>query len=131
MDAVAKQNGNVCIISAGWDPGIFSLERVLGDAFLSRGKPYTFWGKGVSQGHSDAARKVEGVLDARAYTIPNEEAIQRVRAGKMPDLSKREMHKRLVYIVAEQGADEKRSNKAPSPENILQSNENTRAGRYD
>jgi len=108
MDSVAKKKRSVCIISAGWDPGIFSLERVLGDAFLPGGKPYTFWGKGVSQGHSDAARTVEGVLDARQYTIPIEGAIQRVRAGETPEFSKREMHKRLVYIVAEEGADEEK-----------------------
>ncbi len=111
MNIIAKKNGNVCVISTGWDPGIFSLERILGDAFLPGSKPYTFWGRGVSQGHSDAARKVEGVLDARQYTIPIEEAIQRVRAGETPDFSKREMHKRLVYIVAKEGADLERIRK--------------------
>ena len=111
MNTIAKKNGNVCIISSGWDPGIFSMERILGDAFLPGSKPYTFWGRGVSQGHSDAARKVEGVLDARQYTIPIEEAIQQVRAGETPDFLKREMHKRLVYIVAEEGADKERIEK--------------------
>ena len=108
VNAIAKKNGNVCIISAGWDPGIFSLERIIGDAFLPGSKPYTFWGEGVSQGHSNAARKVKGVLDARQYTIPIEGAIQRVRAGETPEFSKREMHKRLVCIVTEEGADEER-----------------------
>jgi len=111
MDSVAKTHGNVSIISAGWDPGIFSLERVLGDAFLPGGKSYTFWGKGVSQGHSDAARKVEGVLDARQYTIPIEEAVQRVRDGETPEFAKRQMHRRLVYVVAEEGADLERIKK--------------------
>jgi diaminopimelate dehydrogenase len=105
MDSIARECGHVSIISAGWDPGIFSLERVLGDAFLPGGKGYTFWGTGVSQGHSDAARKVEGVVDARQYTIPIEGAIQRVRSGETPEFSKREMHKRVVYVVAEDGAD--------------------------
>jgi len=108
MNDIAEKNGNVCIISTGWDPGIFSLERILGDAFLPGSKPYTFWGKGVSQGHSDAARRVVGVLDARQYTIPVEEVIQQVRAGETPDFSKREMHKRLVYVVAEEEADTER-----------------------
>ncbi|MDD5082524.1 MAG: diaminopimelate dehydrogenase [Dehalococcoidales bacterium] len=105
MDAATKECGNVAIISAGWDPGIFSLERVLGDAFLPGSQRFTFWGPGVSQGHSDAARKVSGVLDARQYTIPIESAIQQVRSGQTPSLSKREMHKRVVYVVAQAGAD--------------------------
>jgi len=105
MDSIAKDSNNVSIISAGWDPGIFSLERVLGDAFLPGSKSYTFWGRGVSQGHSDAVRRIEGVLDARQYTIPIYEAIQQVRAGEKPNFSKRDMHKRLVYVVAKKGAD--------------------------
>ncbi|MDD5189779.1 MAG: diaminopimelate dehydrogenase [Dehalococcoidales bacterium] len=108
MDAIAKERGNVSVISAGWDPGIFSLERVYGDAFLPGSKAYTFWGIGVSQGHSDAARKVKGVLDARQYTIPINEAIQQVRAGKNPEFSKRQMHKRVVYIVAAEHADKEK-----------------------
>jgi len=108
MDSTTKEHGNVSIISAGWDPGIFSLERVLGDAFLPRGKGYTFWGPGVSQGHSDAARKVEGVLDARQYTIPIDNTLQQVRSGSVSDFSKREMHKRVVYVVAQEGADQER-----------------------
>ena len=111
MNAIAKKNGNVCIISSGWDPGIFSLERILGNAFLPGSRSYTFWGKGVSQGHSDAARKVEGVLDARQYTIPIEGAIQQVRAGGTPYFTKREMHERLVYIVAGEKADKERIKK--------------------
>jgi len=105
MDSIAKERGHVHVISAGWDPGIFSLMRVLGDAFLPQSEQYTFWGEGVSQGHSDAARKVEGVLDARAYTIPIEQAVQRVRIGETPEFAKRELHKRMVYVVAEEGAD--------------------------
>ena len=108
MDSVAKENDHVSIVSAGWDPGIFSLERVLGNAFLPNSKSYTFWGPGVSQGHSDAARKVEGVIDARQYTIPLDKAINNVRKGEAPDFSKREIHRRLVYITATEGADRNR-----------------------
>jgi len=108
MDAIARAKGNVAIISAGWDPGIFSLERVLGGAFLPGGKSYTFWGPGVSQGHSDAARKVKGVIDARQYTMPIESALKQVREGKVREFTKREMHKRVVYVVAEKGVDKER-----------------------
>ena len=108
MDAIAKKGGNVSIISAGWDPGIFSMERVLGDAFLPGGKGFTFWGPGVSQGHSDAARTVDGVLDARQYTLPIEGALNKVRGGKTPDFTRRQMHKRLVYVVAAKGANRER-----------------------
>ena len=108
MDFLAKKFDRVAIISAGWDPGIFSLERVLGEAFLPVSKQYTFWGKGVSQGHSDAARKVKGVLDARQYTLPIKEAIEQVRRGLTPDFAKGEMHERVVYVVPEEGADLKR-----------------------
>lgn len=111
MDGIAKAKGNVAVISAGWDPGIFSLERVLGDAFLPGSKGYTFWGPGVSQGHSNAARKVIGVIDARQYTIPIETALKQVRSGKIKDFTRREMHKRVVYIVAEKGADRERIRK--------------------
>jgi diaminopimelate dehydrogenase len=111
MDSIATEHGHVNIISAGWDPGIFSLMRVLGDAFLPQGKQYTFWGRGVSQGHSDAARKVTGVSDARTYTLPLEAALQHVRRGEAHDFSKRAMHKRLVYVVAENGADQERIRK--------------------
>lgn len=114
MDPIAKEHGNVSIISAGWDPGILSLVDILNDAFLPQSKSYTFWGGGVSQdeedggasqGHADAARRVKGVRKAKSYTIPIEEAIQQVRAGETPELSKREMHKRRVYVVAEKHAD--------------------------
>lgn len=112
MDAIAKENNNVSVISAGWDPGIFSFMRLLGSAFLPQSENYTFWGPGISQGHSDAARKVKGVKDARQYTIPIEEAIQRVRNGETPKFSTREMHKRLVYVVPENGADEEKIREA-------------------
>jgi diaminopimelate dehydrogenase len=111
MDTIARAKGHVSVISAGWDPGIFSLERVLGDAFLPESKGYTFWGPGVSQGHSDAARKVKGVMDARQYTIPIESALKQVREGKIKDFAKREMHKRVVYIVVAKGADRERIRK--------------------
>ncbi len=111
IDSIARQNKHVSIISAGWDPGVFSIERVLGDAFLPGGKGYTFWGPGVSQGHSDAARKVKGVLDARQYTIPIDTALQKVRNGETPDFTKREMHRRVAYVVAEEGADRGRITK--------------------
>jgi len=103
MDLSSGEGGNVSIVSAGWDPGIFSVERVLSDAFLPANKTYTFWGKGVSQGHSDAARKVAGVADARQYTIPIEDALATVRKGKTPDFTKRQMHRRVVYVVPEKG----------------------------
>ena len=112
MDTVARENGNVSIISAGWDPGIFSLERVLGNAFLPNGKGYTFWGIGVSQGHSDAARTVEGVIDARSYTHPIESAMKQVRDGKIPEYTSRQKHRRVVYVVAEEGADKEKIRKA-------------------
>jgi diaminopimelate dehydrogenase len=108
MNRVAKRAGRAAIISTGWDPGIFSLERVLADAFVPGATHYTFWGRGVSQGHSDAARHVAGVKDARQYTIPVEKALERVRSGASPALSTRDKHRRLVYVVAEEGADRKR-----------------------
>jgi diaminopimelate dehydrogenase len=111
MNSICKANEKVSVISAGWDPGIFSLERVLGDAFLVNSKGYTFWGTGVSQGHSDAARKVKGVMDARSYTIPMETALQSVRSGQDPEFGKREMHTRKVYVVAEENADQERIRK--------------------
>lgn len=105
MNAASIKDGNVSIISVGWDPGMFSLARLYGGAILSDGKDYTFWGKGVSQGHSDAIRRIDGVLDAKQYTIPIEEAMDRVRSGENPTLSTREKHKRVCYVVAEEGAD--------------------------
>lgn len=105
VDKIAKQNGKVCVISAGWDPGLFSLNRLFGAAFLPKGETYTFWGKGVSQGHSDAIRRIEGVIDARQYTIPVESALDRVRKGENPNLSTREKHIRECFVVAAEGAD--------------------------
>lgn len=108
MDRVSSENDNVAIVSTGWDPGTFSLERVLADAFLPGADHYTFWGPGVSQGHSDAARQVDGVKDARQYTLPIDEAIEKVRSGERPDLDTDEKHTRKVYVVAEEDADRHR-----------------------
>ncbi len=105
VDAAAKAAGKVGIISVGWDPGLFSLLRLYTNAVLPDGSDYTFWGKGVSQGHSDAVRRVEGVKDARQYTIPVESALERVRSGENPVLTTREKHTREVFVVAEEGAD--------------------------
>ena len=105
VDAAAKESNHVGIISVGWDPGMFSLNRLYANAILPQGKDYTFWGKGVSQGHSDAVRRVEGVKDARQYTIPKDEALKAVRAGENPDLTTREKHLRECFVVAEEGAD--------------------------
>ena len=105
VDASAKSAGNVAIISVGWDPGLFSLNRLYGGAILPDGKDYTFWGKGVSQGHSDAIRRIEGVKNAKQYTIPVESALEAVRDGKNPELSTREKHTRECFVVAEEGAD--------------------------
>ena len=105
VDAVAKENGKVGLISAGWDPGMFSLNRVYASAVLPSGKDYTFWGKGVSQGHSDAVRRIEGVVDARQYTIPVDEALDQVRSGSNPELTTRQKHTRECFVVAEEGAD--------------------------
>ena len=106
VDAAAKEGNKVGIISVGWDPGMFSLNRLYANAILPEGKDYTFWGKGVSQGHSDAVRRVEGVKDAKQYTIPVEAALEAVRNGENPELSTREKHTREVFVVAEEGADE-------------------------
>ena len=108
VDAAAKENGNVAVISAGWDPGMFSLNRLYANAILPDGKDYTFWGKGVSQGHSDAIRRVEGVADAKQYTVPVDTALAAVRSGANPELSTREKHTRECYVVAEAGADKER-----------------------
>ena len=105
VDKCARESGKVGIISVGWDPGMFSLNRMYAGAVLPDGEDYTFWGKGVSQGHSDAIRRIEGVLDARQYTIPKEEALEAVRSGKNPDLSTRDKHLRECFVVAEEGAD--------------------------
>ena len=105
VDAAAKESGNVAVISAGWDPVMFSLNRVYANAVLPNGKDYTFWGKGVSQGHSDAVRRIAGVKDCRQYTIPVESALERIRGGETPDLITREKHTRECFVVAEEGAD--------------------------
>ncbi|MGI6054167.1 MAG: diaminopimelate dehydrogenase [Clostridium sp.] len=105
VDAAAKASGKVGIISVGWDPGMFSLNRLYGMAVLPEGESYTFWGKGVSQGHSDAIRRIPGVKDARQYTIPVERALEAVRSGKSPELTTREKHTRECFVVLEKGAD--------------------------
>ena len=105
VDAAASASGHVAFISVGWDPGLFSLNRLYASAILPQGQDYTFWGKGVSQGHSDAVRRLPGVLDCRQYTIPVPEAMDRVRSGEDPQLSTREKHTRYCYVVAEEGAD--------------------------
>ena len=110
-DASARAGKKCAVISAGWDPGMFSINRLLGSAILPDGKDYTFWGKGVSQGHSDAVRRIDGVLDARQYTVPIEAALDAVRAGKAPELSAREKHLRECYVVASKGADKARIEK--------------------
>ena len=105
VDAAAKEGGKVAVISAGWDPGMFSLNRLYGQAVLPQGHDYTFWGKGVSQGHSDAIRRIEGVQDARQYTIPVEAALESVRRGEDPELTTRQKHTRECFVVAKEGAD--------------------------
>ncbi len=104
VEKAAKEGGKIAIISVGWDPGMFSLNRLYANAILTEGKDYTFWGKGVSQGHSDAIRRVEGVLDAKQYTIPLEEALKSVRNGENPELSIRQKHIRECFVVAKEGA---------------------------
>ena len=111
VDAAAKSGGKTAIISVGWDPGLFSLNRVYASAILPSGKDYTFWGRGVSQGHSDAVRRIEGVKNAKQYTVPVESALDAVRSGKNPSLSTREKHTRECFVVAEEGADKARIEK--------------------
>lgn len=108
VNQVARESGTVAVISAGWDPGLFSINRVYAGAVLPSGNDYTFWGTGISQGHSDAIRRVEGVLDAKQYTIPVEAALAEVRSGSNPTYSTREKHTRLCYVVAQEGADQDR-----------------------
>ena len=105
VDAAAKKGGRTAVISVGWDPGMFSLNRMYANAILPEGSDYTFWGRGVSQGHSDAVRRIAGVKDARQYTIPVESALAAVRAGENPELSTRQKHTRECFVVAEEGAD--------------------------
>ena len=107
VDKVAKANGHIALISAGWDPGMFSLNRLYANAILPNGKDYTFWGKGVSQGHSDAIRRIKGVADAKQYTCPVQSALDAVRSGSNPELTTRQKHTRLCYVVLEEGADAK------------------------
>ncbi|MDE7327396.1 MAG: diaminopimelate dehydrogenase [Lachnospiraceae bacterium] len=108
VDLSAKEGGHVAIISAGWDPGMFSLNRLYAEAILPQGKDYTFWGRGVSQGHSDAVRRIPGVKDAKQYTIPVEEALRAVRAGENPELTVRQKHTRECFVVLKEDADAKR-----------------------
>ena len=108
VDAAAKKAGKVSIISVGWDPGMFSLNRLYAGCILRDGEDYTFWGKGVSQGHSDAIRRIEGVLDAKQYTIPVDAALESVRSGSQPQLTTRQKHTRECFVVAEEGADKER-----------------------
>lgn len=105
VDAAAKESGHVAIISLGWDPGLFSLARAYANAILPNGSDYTFWGKGVSQGHSDAIRRVKGVKNAKQYTVPIESALEAVRSGHNPELTTRQKHLRECYVVLEEGAD--------------------------
>jgi len=105
VDKVCRANSTVGVISAGWDPGMFSLNRLYGQAILPNGNDYTFWGKGVSQGHSDAIRRIKGVADGKQYTIPVEEALEKVRNGENPNLTTREKHIRECFVVPEKGAD--------------------------
>lgn len=108
VNNVATKSGNLSIISVGWDPGLFSVNRLMANAILPEGKDYTFWGKGVSQGHSDAIRRIEGVKDGKQYTIPKEDALEKVRTGENPELTTREKHLRVCYVVLEDGADKAR-----------------------
>ena len=112
VDAAAKEGGKLAVISVGWDPGLFSLNRLYAAAILPEGKDYTFWGRGVSQGHSDAVRRLPGVADCRQYTIPVPEALDRVRNGENPVLTTREKHTRYCYVVAQEGADKAAIEKA-------------------
>lgn len=105
VDNSARESGHTALISGGWDPGLFSILRVYSEAVLPNGENYTFWGRGISQGHSDAIRRIEGVIDARQYTIPVDNAINAVRGGFSPELSTREKHRRECYVVVEDGAD--------------------------
>ncbi len=108
VDKSAKENGTVALISAGWDPGLFSLNRMYANAMLPEGKDYTFWGRGVSQGHSDAIRRIDGVKDARQYTCPVESVLDKIKRGECPELTTRQKHTRECYVVLEDGADAKR-----------------------
>ena len=108
VDKIAKENGHVAMISCGWDPGMFSLNRLYAGAILPKGKDYTFWGRGVSQGHSDAIRHIEGVAAAKQYTVPVKETVDKVLKGEMKDFTMREKHTRECYVVVKEGADKKK-----------------------
>lgn len=108
VDNACRENGHIALISGGWDPGLFSVNRLYASAVLPDGKDYTFWGKGVSQGHSDAIRRIDGVVDARQYTVPVPEALEAVRTGENPTFSARQKHTRECYVVVEDGADKAR-----------------------
>ena len=108
VDEAAEKSGKIALISVGWDPGMFSLNRLFGNAILPDGKDYTFWGKGVSQGHSDAIRRVEGVADGKQYTVPVQASLDAVRNGENPELTTREKHTRECFVVAKEGADKAR-----------------------
>lgn len=105
VDKVAKENNHIAMISCGWDPGMFSLNRLYGEALLPNGHSFTFWGKGISQGHSDAIRRINGVIDAKQYTIPIDAAIDRIKKGDNPTFTAREMHRRECFVVADENAD--------------------------
>lgn len=111
VDKISKENNHVSTISVGWDPGMFSVMRLYANSILPNGSTYTFWGKGVSQGHSDAIRRINGVKDARQYTIPVEEAVERIRNGETPTFTTREKHIRECFVVTEDGADKERIEK--------------------
>ena len=111
VDKISKENNHVSTISVGWDPGMFSVMRLYANSILPNGSTYTFWGKGVSQGHSDAIRRINGVKDARQYTIPVEEAVERIRSGETPTFTTREKHIRECFVVTEDGADKERIEK--------------------
>jgi diaminopimelate dehydrogenase len=111
VDEAAKKAGKTAAISIGWDPGLFSLNRLMAQSILPDGNSYTFWGKGVSQGHSDAIRRIEGVIDARQYTIPVEESLEKVRSAQNPELTTRQKHTRECFVVAQEGADLERIEK--------------------
>ena len=108
VDKAAKDSGHIAMISCGWDPGMFSLNRLYANALLPNGKDYTFWGKGISQGHSDALRRIKGVIDAKQYTVPVKEVVDKVLNGETPELTTRDKHIRECYVVVEDGADKSR-----------------------
>ena len=120
VNKAAKEGGNAAVISCGWDPGMFSLQRVFAESILPQGKSYTFWGRGVSQGHSDAIRRLDGVVDARQYTVPREEYLEQIRQGQTPEVTAQSGHLRECYVVAAEGADkDKIENEIKTMENYF------------